>query len=369
MSKHLLNNQLMVKSAIKLKLVIVVMINLFCLLLLAQKPLEYQLDGNQRILVFNLEKEAISDQVKFFVGDKVKEGQSSIIGNYQYNEDTLVFKPHFPFSYGLKYATLINGEYSFTFEIPYPENIVAPALEAIYPSMDILPENQLKFYIQFDQPMSEGYAYKCVRLVSLKEGIIEEPFVQLQPELWDEERKRLTLWLDPGKIKRDLNPNLEKGTPLQKGQEYILLINGSWKSAYNLPLKANYHKSFQVGEADRIKPSLKNWNIRSPESAARSTLKIHFNEPLDRALLFNTIKVFNADNHEIEGQIVVLGQECQWEFTPNESWKVGAYRIRVDTSLEDLAGNNLNRLFDRDLTNALEVVEEKDFFWYNFIIE
>ena len=40
-------------------------------------------------------------------------------------------------------------------------------------------------------------------------------FLDLQPELWNAEGTVLTLWLDPGRIKRDLIPNKELGIPLK----------------------------------------------------------------------------------------------------------------------------------------------------------
>ena len=36
-------------------------------------------------------------------------------------------------------------------------------------------------------------------------------------------------------------------------------------------------------------------------------------------------------------------------FKPDLDWKVGDYELLIDSKLEDLAGNNLNHLFDKDL--------------------
>ena len=35
-------------------------------------------------------------------------------------------------------------------------------------------------------------------------------FLELENELWNPEHTQLTLWLDPGRIKRDLIPNQRK---------------------------------------------------------------------------------------------------------------------------------------------------------------
>jgi len=44
--------------------------------------------------------------------------------------------------------------------------------------------------------------------------------------------------------------------------------------------------------------------------------------------------------------------ETQLVFTPALPWKSGHYSITVMSILEDLAGNNLNHLFDVDLTDS-----------------
>ena len=46
---------------------------------------------------------------------------------------------------------------------------------------------------------------------------------------------------------------------------------------------------------------------------------------------------------------------------PTLPWSAGAHEIHVDAALEDLAGNSVRRVFDRDLSlpqdDPLEVVE------------
>ena len=48
--------------------------------------------------------------------------------------------------------------------------------------------------------------------------------------------------------------------------------------------------------------------------------------------------------------------ECDGEkkcrFIPEIAWKPGDYLLVIESRLEDLAGNNLNRPFDRDVTQG-----------------
>ncbi len=50
--------------------------------------------------------------------------------------------------------------------------------------------------------------------------------------------------------------------------------------------------------------------------------------------------------------IAVGSEERSWTFTPASLWLDAPHRLVVDPVLEDLAGNSVRRVFDRDLTSA-----------------
>ena len=77
-----------------------------------------------------------------------------------------------------------------------------------------MPENLLKIYLRFSHPMREGQSDKYISLIKNGKDTLPDVFLNLQPELWNEDRTVLTVWLDPGRIKRDLQPNLKLGNPL-----------------------------------------------------------------------------------------------------------------------------------------------------------
>jgi len=68
-----------------------------------------------------------------------------------------------------------------------------------------------------------------------------------------------------------------------------------------------------------------------------------------KKLIFFLAVVRNAKNTSITGSIQTRNEERIWQFTPNEPWTKGRYVLQIETRLEDLAGNNINRPFDRDL--------------------
>ena len=91
---------------------------------------------------------------------------------------------------------------------------------AIYPTQDTVPENLLKIYLQFSKPMREGQALRHIELLKNNRDTLPGVFLDLQPELWNVDRTTLTVWLDPGRIKRDLQPN----GPIGKRRKEIRMI-------------------------------------------------------------------------------------------------------------------------------------------------
>jgi hypothetical protein len=70
---------------------------------------------------------------------------------------------------------------------------------------------------------------------------------------------------------------------------------------------------------------------------------VDFPRPLDYALLQRALSVDG-----VKGKVEVTRGETQWRFTPEDPWKPSEYRLTVNTTLEDLAGNRVGRAFDVD---------------------
>ena len=120
----------------------------------------------------------------------------------------------------------------------------------MYPSTDELPVNQLKLYVHFSSPMSEGWAARAVRVRRAdNDEPLEGVFLAMEPELWDRERRRLTLLLDPGRIKRGLVPNAEAGYPLIQGVSVIVT------SRHRIPRRRGQTNDSRRGAALRDRPA------------------------------------------------------------------------------------------------------------------
>ncbi|MBP8067205.1 MAG: hypothetical protein KAY27_01465 [Pedobacter sp.] len=270
-----------------------------------------------------------------------------ILGSFTDNGDEIEFKSIIPLTSGLSYDVW-NGQLQIArLDVPYPNGQLAPVLTAIYPETDTVPENLLKFYFRFSKPMRTGASLEHIYLLDKKNDTLRNVFLNLQPELWDTSGKILTVWIDPGRIKRDLVLNKKLGNPLKQNAYYKLVISTNWKDTQGFPLADTYSKSFVVVAADHEVPDIQKWTLSLPKSGTKHTLIIDAKESLDHLLFAESLSVLDSENESVEGRIMIEKDQI-WKFTPLKPWGASKYHLQVNARLEDLAANNLNRVFDRD---------------------
>jgi hypothetical protein len=281
-----------------------------------------------------------------------------MLGQYRVEAGALVFAPQYPIQPGVKYRAVarIPGTAPITVlvDIPKPVMKSTTVVERIYPSVNVLPENQLKFYIHFSAPMARGFGYEHIVLRDQNGTAVEVPFLELPEELWDPSGQRFTLFFDPGRIKRGLVSEQQLGAALKEGGRYTLSIDKGWKDAQGNPLAADFQKVFTVGPADRHPIDLRAWAVREPVSGTRNPVTLVFPEPLDHAILERDLDVVDAAGAVIEGGVSIGPEEKSWIFTPDKAWKSGPYTIRLGTAIADLAGNMINRPFEIDVFDKVD---------------
>ncbi len=229
------------------------------------------------------------------------------------------------------------------------EAAATPALVTeVYPSGDVLPENVLRFYVHFSVPMAPHAASDFVRLRDEAGRVDPAAFMRFKQELWDADRTRLTILIDPGRIKRSVATNLDLGPALLEGRRYSLTIDEGWPSADGSSTLPAYSKTFRVGRSLRERPAIERWTWTSPRPGTREPFVIAFDRPFDRHLLPDAIHVIAGDGQRVDGTPRMGPNETSWSFTPAEPWPAGEVRVTVEESLEDVAGNNLRELLDRD---------------------
>lgn len=273
-----------------------------------------------------------------------------IFGSYRRDGSTLRFTPRHALTPGETYRATFDasaGRVERTHRVA-TERPVVPQVVAVYPGSDVLPANQLKFYLHFSRPMREGRAiFDHIRLLDERGVALAEPW--RRTELWSADGQRLTLWIHPGRIKRGVGLREAEGPVLQANRRYTLEVGAALCDTAGTPLGQPRRKEFRTVDDDRRRPLPEQWQIGPVRAGTRAVLQIDFPEPLDRALLDRCLTIHDRDGRVVPGRIEVSDRERRWRFTPDGPWASVAHRLLVDADLEDLAGNTPVRLFDVDL--------------------
>jgi hypothetical protein len=111
---------------------------------------------------------------------------------------------------------------------------------------------------------------------------------------------------------------------------------------------------------DSLSPDPGKWKMVIPAADSTGTFRIDFGEPMDAVLATEAIQILDPDRNVVPGREHLLEEETLYEFSPDQSWHTGDYIIQIETRLEDLAGNNIYRLFDQKISNqkAIEYVND-----------
>ncbi|MEL7042962.1 MAG: hypothetical protein AAGL90_15690 [Pseudomonadota bacterium] len=224
----------------------------------------------------------------------------------------------------------------------------SPSVMEVYPSSDRLPQNTLRFYIYFSAPMDEATVFPAISLNDANGRLVEGAFLKAD-DLWSPDRTRLTLLMDPGRVKTGLHASDMLGPALKEDERYTLLIGNSARNRMGCALDEAHSKFFGVSGRDSSVPNPLLWSINAPRAESVDGLKIETNEMIDHLSLAYRIRVLSSSGVPIPGRIDIGAEEREWTFTPKTPWEDAEYTIKVDPVLEDIAGNRLSDLFDQPL--------------------
>jgi len=294
-----------------------------------------------------------------------KERGPALLGSYRIEKGVVRFEPRFPLVRGVRYQAVLDparvpGRAELKEKPIEKEILLAKAkteptvVTEVYPTADKLPENQLKFYLHFSAPMNKGDSYKHIKLLDDKGKAVDVPFLELEQELWDGTGTRLTLFCDPGRIKRGLKPREEDGPVLEEGKSYTLVIERAFEDANGNPLKEAFRKKFKALAPDDKQPDPKTWKIKAPAVGTRDPLVVTIPKSLDHALLERLVWVADGKGQKAAGKVTVNEHETVWQFTPEKAWEAGMYQLVADTRLEDLAGNSIAKPFEVDVFHPVQ---------------
>ena len=113
--------------------------------------------------------------------------------------DDVCFLPRFPFLAATEYEVEVDGAVVGT--ATFAERSVSPPttdVVAIHPSSVTVPRNLLRCYVEFSAPMRQAGAAH-VRLIDAEGAPLVGALLATEYELWDRDRRRLTVLLDPAR--------------------------------------------------------------------------------------------------------------------------------------------------------------------------
>ena len=127
--------------------------------------------------------------------------------------DDRCFVPRFPFLAGTSYEVEVDGAVVGT--ATYADRSMSGSTTeviGIRPTGGVVPRNLLRCYVEFSGPMREAGATH-VRLLDAAGAPLVGALLATQYELWDPDRRRLTVLLDPARINVVSCPIASLGTP------------------------------------------------------------------------------------------------------------------------------------------------------------
>src|SRR3954453_21588610 len=101
----------------------------------------------------------------------------------------------------------------------------------ISPQANVLPANILRFYIHFPKSAEAHFDRDHLWLLNEEEQEVRDPFIVLSQELWSVDGRRLTVLMEPGRIKRGLGTDASHEPALVVGRTYSLVVTAFGQTA------------------------------------------------------------------------------------------------------------------------------------------
>ena len=309
-------------------------------------------------IIVNTEELRVSQELittlKILQGDQTTNqdilSTTGILGTITKDKQTTTFKPLVPFNTNTSYTLLLNNE-AFVFNIQPEIDTPAFQVSGIYPNTKEVPANVLKWYIRFSKPVNPVKIYDHITFLDEVGNPINRSILNLGAALLSQDGTLLTVWVEPGRQKQLLGPNLELGSVFTPHTKYSLHIANTLKDKQGKALVQSITHQFKTTRPDKKKPSLEEWEIIKPQANLRNALRIKTKDNLDYGSFLDAFSI-HYKGEITEGTLTWDSTKKLIEFMPIKIWNKGSYTIHLKETLEDVAGNNLVHLFDRPLNET-----------------
>ena len=145
----------------------------------------------------------------------------------------------------------------------------------ISPQATVLPANILRFYVHFPRPAEAHFDRDHLWLLNEEEQVVHDPFLVLSQELWSVDGRRLTVLMEPGRIKRGLGTDPSHEPALVVGRTYSLVVTALGQTARH---------TFRVSDPVLEAVDENHWRLVSPTAGSLDPAVVHFDRVMDAAL-------------------------------------------------------------------------------------
>lgn len=211
----------------------------------------------------------------------------------------------------------------------------------ISPQAKVLPANALRFYIHFPRPGETHFDRGQLWLLDEQEQGVRDPFLVLSQELWSIDGRRLTVLMEPGRIKRGLGTDSSHDPALVIGRTYSLVVAALGQTARH---------TFRVSDAVLEAIDESDWRIVSPTVESLDPAVVCFDRVMDAGLCEDEIRVLNPSGEITKTRASLAPDGMAMQLFPIHPWSAGEHRIIVSERLEDVCGNRLGEALDHDLS-------------------
>jgi hypothetical protein len=340
----------------------------------AAGPLALTLASPTSVVVSGLSSEETSalaraglsdDQMQRVLRVRVEGAETAVAGKYVISNGRIEFTPAFPFDAGRRYVLELRwdempvrrqaGSTSETAALPGSAVTPATRIVRVTPTAAAWPANLLRVYLHFSGPMSRDSGVGQVVLRDDGGVEVTEAFLPLEADFWSPDHTRYTVFLDPGRVKRGILPNRQRGRALVSGRRYVLEVSSAWRDAHGRPLAGPFRHEFVAGPAIEKAMRVEDWQLGGVAGGTREPLVVTFPWPIDRGLAERALTILTASGRPLAGEGTLEAGDVRWSFTPTDDWSAGDYRLSADPVLEDPSGNQIGRAFELDMKRQTTV--------------
>ena len=155
---------------------------------------------------------------------------------------------------------------------------------------------------------------------------------------------RLTILMEPGRIKRGLGADPSHEPALVVGRTYSLVVHGA-------RAKTARH-TFCVSDPVLEAVDETHWRLVSPTVGSLDPAVVHFDRVMDAALCQDEIGVLTSSREVVQTRVSLASDGTSARLIPSHPWLAGEHHLVVSQRLEDVCGNRLGEALDHHLGAA-----------------